>query len=30
MAAAIPDALERVGAELRAGGTVPTALTALR
>ena len=29
MAAAIPDALERVGAELRAGGTVPTALTAL-
>jgi len=29
MAAAIPDALERVGAELRVGGTVPTALSAL-
>jgi len=29
LAAAIPDALERVGAELRVGGTVPTALTAL-
>jgi tight adherence protein B len=29
MAAAIPDALERAGAELRVGGTVPTALTAL-
>src|SRR5207244_8971687 len=29
LAAAIPDALERVGAELRVGGTVPTALSAL-
>jgi tight adherence protein B len=29
MAAAIPDALERAGAELRVGGTVPTALSAL-
>jgi tight adherence protein B len=29
VAAAIPDALERVGAELRVGGTVPTAIAAL-
>jgi len=29
VAAAIPDALERVGSELRVGGTVPTALSAL-
>ena len=29
VAAAVPEALERVGAELRAGGTVATALTAI-
>jgi tight adherence protein B len=29
VAAAVPDALEQVGAELRAGGTVPTALAAI-